>query len=77
MPIYEFYCENCDVMIDFMATFQQAQNGVIVSCDKCGNLMERHWEGNSISGHLDKDGTGGGAGMGIVSKMPPIERKNK
>lgn len=76
MPIYELYCENCGTVIEYFASFEEAQGELAVDCETCGKPLKRDWSGNSISGSVS-GGTGGGAGMGIVQKMPKIERKKK
>ena len=75
MPLYDFTCEFCSFTEEFLmpSDLSNVEQADWPECYYCGKMMERDWTNNSISATVE-GGTGGGAGMGLVSKMPPAKK---
>jgi len=55
MPIYEFYCDDCDRIQDVPLSMEAPK--VDIACEKCGAAMWRKW--TATPAHFKGDGWGG------------------
>lgn len=69
MPLLDYECSECGFVVNDVLIPKE----VVPTCPNCDIMMDEAGS-RSFTGRVE-GGTGGGAGAGIVQKMPQIERK--
>lgn len=61
MPIYEYFCQNCESKFEIKATIQEKERGLKVKCPACGSNSTIQILGNffTFSKGSSKLGSGG------------------
>lgn len=63
MPIYEYYCQNCNEKFDIKATIQEKEKGLKVNCPTCGSTRVIQLFGNFFTlSKSDSSNSGGCCG---------------
>lgn len=63
MPIYEFYCQDCENKFEIKASIEEKEKGLKVKCPGCGSSKTIQLLGNFIT-FTKSGGTGFSGGCG-------------
>jgi putative FmdB family regulatory protein len=62
MPMYEYYCQDCDNKFEIKASISEKEKGLKVKCPGCGSNKTVQVLGNFFT--FSKGGSGFGGGCG-------------
>ena len=62
MPMYEYYCQDCDKKFEIKASISEKEKGLKVRCPGCGGNKTAQILGNFFT--FSKGGSGFGGGCG-------------
>lgn len=62
MPIYEYYCQDCEKKFEIKASISEKEKGLKVNCPECGSIKTIQILGNFFT--FSKGGSSFGGGCG-------------
>lgn len=65
MPIYEYFCQDCENKFEIKASFAEKEQGLKVECPRCGSSKTVQVFGNFFT--FSKGGPSSGSGCGPSS----------